>query len=188
MAALRRPEVAPRASQRLLPHALGADLLGRCAADEIGPARLDAVSVSPSESNGTALGVARRRAAAGTAAAWFELGKADNGKRFQVPVGQWVLVRLAGNPTTGFEWQTAAVNGQAVRLAAEPQYVATPVKPNVVGGGGTYYFKFRAMQPGVTTIKLIYLRPWLKDQPPLDSFRCTVEVLAPKPAAPKPHS
>ena len=119
---------------------------------------------------------------------WFILDKADNAKRFQVPVGQWVLVRLAGNPTTGYEWQTASVNGQAVQSAAERQYVRTPVKPNVVGSGGTYYFKFRAMQPGVTTIKLIYLRPWLKDQPPLDSFRCTVEVLAPKPAAPKPHS
>jgi inhibitor of cysteine peptidase len=118
---------------------------------------------------------------------WFEIGKAQNGKRVQVPVGQWVLVRLQGNPTTGYQWQTAAVKGQSVRMMAEPQYVATPVKPGVVGGGGTFYFKFRALQPGLTTIKLIYLRPWLKDQPPLESFQCTVEVLTPRPAPP-PHA
>ncbi len=115
---------------------------------------------------------------------WFEIGKADNGKRAHVPVGQWVLVRLSGNPTTGYQWQTAAVQGQSLRLMAEPQYVATPVKPGVVGSGGTYYFKFRALQPGLTTIKLSYLRPWQKDQPPLETFQCTVEVLTPPPAPP----
>ncbi len=115
---------------------------------------------------------------------WFEIGKSDNGKRAQVPVGQWVLVRLPGNPTTGYQWTVAAVNGESVQLTSEPQYVPTPVKPGIVGGGGTFYFKFRALKPGLTTIKLIYQRPWLKDQPPLETFRCAVEVLAPRPAPP----
>ncbi len=146
----------------------------------MGPARLDALSVSPGEPAGRELALPAPAARPAPPSPWFEIGKADNGKRAQVPVGQWVLIRLPGNPTTGYQWQAAAVQGQSVRLMAEPQYVATPVKPGVVGSGGTYYFKFRALQPGLTTIKLIYLRPWQKDQPPLETFQCTVEVLTPK--------
>ena len=54
MAALRRPETAAWARQRLLSHAVGARLLDRRAADEMGPARLDALCVSPGQSAGTA--------------------------------------------------------------------------------------------------------------------------------------
>ena len=107
-------------------------------------------------------------------------------------MGQWVLIHLRGNPTTGYQWQTAEVKGRSLRLMAEPEYVATPVKPGLVGGGGTFYFKFRALQPGLTTIKLHYRRPWLKDQPPLEVFQCMVEVLTPSPATvpgpAKPHA
>jgi inhibitor of cysteine peptidase len=108
---------------------------------------------------------------------WFEIGKADNGKRARVPVGQFVLVRLPGNPTTGYGWRAAALGGQSVRLLMEPQYVPATAKPGMVGGGGTFFFKFQAIQPGTTTIRLVYVRSWEKNQPPADTFTCTVEVL-----------
>jgi inhibitor of cysteine peptidase len=54
----------------------------------------------------------------------------------------------------------------------------------MVGTGGTFFFKFRATRPGITTINLIYVRPWEKNIQPADTFRCAVEVLPPRPAPP----
>jgi inhibitor of cysteine peptidase len=115
---------------------------------------------------------------------WQEIVRTDNGKRIRAPLGRYVLIRLPGNPTTGFRWQTATLNGQSVRLLGEPQYVAAPAKPGVVGTGGTFFFKFQAVQPGATTIKLVYVRPWDKDRGPADAFACTVEVMSPQPLPP----
>ena len=111
---------------------------------------------------------------------WFEIAKADSGKHARVPVGQYIFIRLPGNPTTGFQWRVGAIAGVSVRLLSEPQYVPpassaaagtggtsslnspaagagdVSANPAAVGAGGTYYFKFRAVAPGTTKIKLIY--------------------------------
>ena len=63
---------------------------------------------------------------------------------------------------------------------AEPEYVATPVKPGVVGGGGgTFFFKFRALQPGIDHDQA-HLRAAVarRTSRPLETFQCTVEVLS----------
>jgi predicted secreted protein len=109
---------------------------------------------------------------------WFEIGKADSGKLARVAVGQYVLIRLPGNITTGYGWRVESLSGQSVRLLAEPQYVATAAKPGMVGGGGTFFFQFQAVQPGTTAIKLVYVRSFEKaNHTPADTFTCTVEVL-----------
>jgi inhibitor of cysteine peptidase len=113
----------------------------------------------------------------------LELTKADSGKRARVRVGNVVVVRLAGNPTTGYQWQAAATNSPALRLAGKPQYTAAARSPGVAGAGGTYTFQFQAMQPGTTTIKLFYSRPWEKNRPPAALFTVAVEVLGQAPAA-----
>jgi inhibitor of cysteine peptidase len=128
-----------------------------------------------------AVAVGPAGAPAAAASPWLEIGKTDNGKRARVRVGRYVLIRLPGNPTTGYRWQAAAVNGQSIRLLAEPQYVAATNKSAVVGGGGTFFFKFQAVQPGLTTVRLVYVRSWEKNQPPVEVFTCTIEV-------PPPHA
>ncbi len=115
--------------------------------------------------------------------AWFEIAKSDSGKRARVPVGQYILIRLPGNPTTGFEWRVAAIAGQSVRLLSEPQYVP-PANSAAAGAGGVYWFKFLAVAAGATKIQLIYVRPWEKGQAPVDAFQITVEALAPQPLSP----
>ena len=183
-----------RRDQRLLPHALGTHLLGWPPATLSGlhgwmPFRSRQVNRTGRE---LALAPAQPPALAPAPAKpampkpqWFQVGKAENGKRLQVPVGQYVLVRLLGNPTTGYQWQTAGVTGRSLQsLAADPQYVPAPSKPGMVGSGGTYNFKFHADRPGTTTIKLVYVRPWEKNRPAVDMFMCTIDVAAPRPAAP----
>ena len=151
MAAVRWAKTAAGARQRLTTARPGGPSIGSMCRRRNGACTVGCPFRLP-RGTGRDADVARRRKP--RRSPWFEIGKADNGKRAQVPVGQWVLVRLRGNPTTGYQWQTAAVQGQSLRLMAEPQYVATPVKPGIVGSGGTLFFKFRALQPGLTTIKL----------------------------------
>ena len=115
---------------------------------------------------------------------WVEIAKTDSGKHARVPVGQLILIRLPGNPTTGFQWRVAAVGGQSVRLLSEPKYVPAANPGGLVGAGGVFWFKFQAVAPGTTKIKLIYDRPWEKGHAPADAFQITVEASPPQPLPP----
>jgi inhibitor of cysteine peptidase len=105
----------------------------------------------------------------------LEVTKADNGKRARVYVGNVIVVRLPGNPTTGYQWQAVPMPSPVLRLAAQPQYVASPA--GVAGGGGTFVFVFQSLQPGAGAIRLVYARPLERDRPAADAFNLSVEVL-----------
>jgi inhibitor of cysteine peptidase len=115
---------------------------------------------------------------------WLDIRSDDNGKRARVPLGKNILIRLPGNPTTGYTWQASGVSSAAVRMLGQPQFSAAPATQGKVGAGGTYSFKFQAVQPGAATIKLVYLRPWEKNKPPAQTFTVTLDVLRPQSAPP----
>jgi inhibitor of cysteine peptidase len=109
----------------------------------------------------------------------MELTVADNGKTFKATVGEVITLSLEGNPTTGFNWQTTAIQGNAVEAAGKPEYVPQPHPPGTVGTGGTFIWKFRAIKPGKAIVELEYVRPGEKDIPPAETFTATFEVQAP---------
>jgi inhibitor of cysteine peptidase len=124
-----------------------------------------------------AAGAAKSPAAG--AAQPLQLTRTDNGRRFHVTAGHTFEVRLAGNPTTGYRWQAATTQGQSVRLAAEPTYLAQPHAQGVVGVGGTFVFRFQAVQAGTSVIRLIYVRPWEKNASPAAVFTATLDIYPP---------
>jgi len=107
-----------------------------------------------------------------------ELTQADNGKTVKLAVGTSVVIRLPGNPTTGYSWRTAKITGAAVGAAGEPKYQANAHAPGMVGVGGTYTFTFKAAKQGKAEISLEYVRPWEKGIAPIKTFSATVEVTA----------
>ncbi|MFP4055764.1 MAG: protease inhibitor I42 family protein [Candidatus Brocadiia bacterium] len=109
------------------------------------------------------------------------LGEEDRGKTVRATVGQVVVVRLPGNPTTGYRWEVRAVEGQAVRQVGEVGYVAKKVPRGVVGSGGTFLAVFRAVRPGRGEVRMAYARPWEKGKPPEKTFHATIAVQRPKP-------
>ena len=111
----------------------------------------------------------------------LELTKADNGKRARVRVGNIIVIRLPGNPTTGYQWQSIPMPNPVVRLIGQPQFAPHPQRPNTVGSGGIYTFTFQVIQPGTGAIRLAYSRPWEKNRAAADTFGIGVEVL-PSPA------
>ena len=111
------------------------------------------VAASPAPSAGTATIV---------------VGMAANGTTVRLHRGDVLAVRLAGNPTTGYRWSAVRVP-PAVRLLAS-RYV--PSKPQRLGSGGTYVFRFGAGN-GSGKVVLHYRRPW-EPRTPLRIFMLTV--------------
>jgi inhibitor of cysteine peptidase len=106
----------------------------------------------------------------------LELTAADSGKTVAAVVGQTIVISLEGNITTGYSWQTTELSGQAVESLGKPSYVTRLHAPGIVGVGGTFTFRFKAVRPGTAALKLIYVRPWEKDQPPQETFAVTIGV------------
>jgi inhibitor of cysteine peptidase len=101
----------------------------------------------------------------------LEINKSHNGQLARLRVGNMLVIRLPGNPATGYQWQAAATNSPAMKPTVRPQYSA----PAAQAASGTYTFTYQAVQPGSGSIRLYYVRP---DDPtrPRDSFAVSVSV------------
>jgi inhibitor of cysteine peptidase len=75
-----------------------------------------------------------------------------------VAVNEELTIALESNPTTGFSWQSD-YDKTLLNLVSN-EYKAKEVDKNVVGSGGTQYFKFKALKSGKATVTLSYRRPW----------------------------
>lgn len=123
------------------------------------------------------------RAALPAKGADITLGEDANGKTVAAEPKQTLLVKLAGNITTGYSWGLSKLEGDVLEAVGKPDYVADKAPKGMVGSGGAFHFTFRAVKPGKATVTLGYARPWEKNTPPIKTFTLTVEV---KPSEPKP--
>jgi inhibitor of cysteine peptidase len=97
------------------------------------------------------------------------VGQAANGKTIHPRAGDTLIVRLPGNPTTGYRWSVSRTPAPLRLLASS--YVPSP--PKRLGQGGTFVFRFR-VRAGHGTLTLVYRRPWEKSKPPLRSYSLLV--------------
>jgi inhibitor of cysteine peptidase len=102
----------------------------------------------------------------------LEVNRSHNGQMARLHVGNVMIIRLPGNPASGYQWQAGTANTQAVRMTVRPQY-----SPSPAGGAaqGTYTFVFQAVQPGTGSIRLYYVRPNESGRP-RDAFSVGVTV------------
>ncbi len=105
-----------------------------------------------------------------------KLTNADDGKTVAVKVGDLITISLKGNPTTGYSWRTAKLDGKAIEQMGDPKYTINSHRSGMVGVGGTFVFKFKAAKPGKTGVNLEYVRPWEKNKKPVQTFTVTIEV------------
>jgi predicted secreted protein len=109
----------------------------------------------------------------GTPQSATSLSEQDTGTTVQLSAGQEMEVVLDGNPTTGFLWETAAVDTSVLRQLGEPDF-----RPDteLLGSGGKFTFRFEAVASGQTLLQLVYHRPWETGVPPEKTFEVTVTV------------
>jgi inhibitor of cysteine peptidase len=100
----------------------------------------------------------------------------DNDKQINLAVGQSFMVQLASNPTTGYRWIYQQEGTAFLEPVGEPRYQSGPAPIGTVGGGGTEYFAFKATNIGQQTLKLEYLRPFVRDVPPVQTVSYNLVV------------
>lgn len=100
----------------------------------------------------------------------LELTEQSSGKKFSIPAGSQVELKLKGNATTGYSWGISCAEPLEVEEATY-----TPDEPGSIGGGGTSVFRFRAIGRGYAGIKGTYCRPWEKAQPE-PQFHVTIDA------------
>eukprot|EP00389_Voromonas_pontica_P000322 GDKH01000462.1.p1 GENE.GDKH01000462.1~~GDKH01000462.1.p1 ORF type:complete len:142 (+),score=35.63 GDKH01000462.1:179-604(+) len=93
-------------------------------------------------------------------------------KAIAVGVGQEFEVKLPGNPTTGFSWKETKVPKGLSKESST--YVPAPHAPGIVGSGGTFQFRFKALEEGTEQIDFEHKRPWENDV--AESATVTVNV------------
>ena len=89
---------------------------------------------------------------------------------------QTLVVTLEANIATGYRWE--AVEGFAPVLTElpTPDYAAPSTGTAQVGAPGDMTFRFRAQNPGTTTLELAYRRPFEPTAPPAKTVRYDVTV------------
>jgi len=90
---------------------------------------------------------------------------ADGGASIALRQGDRLMVLLAGNATTGFQWENALFYEFAVlRETDEAEYRAKPAPQDMVGFGGSFLFRYQAIAPGPQAFRFIYHQPWASVQ------------------------
>lgn len=108
------------------------------------------------------------------------LTDADHNKTVEVAAGQTVLIRLQGNPTTGYAWSVVG-SGDAAdfsndQLSVHRTYQQDSAPPMMCGVGGHYEFTVSPKAKGTHPLHLVYSRSFQPESP--DNKNFTVHIKA----------
>ena len=95
----------------------------------------------------------------------------QNGRRVVLETGEKLVVELDGNPTTGYQWTVAQIEPAFLRDLGS----AYEADSSALGSGGTYTFRFEALQPGTTELVLAYRRAW-ETTPDDETYSLSVDI------------
>ena len=110
----------------------------------------------------------------GCSVAEVQLDANSNGTQQELARGQTITVALDSNPTTGYSWAVSDVDQNVLRQLGDPSYQSS--NTNLVGSGGVQSFRFEAANAGMTTLKLVYRRPWETNVAPIKTYTVQVAV------------
>ena len=99
----------------------------------------------------------------------------DNGGIVHIPVGEFLVVRLASNATTGYSWSLVTDDSRVLPSDGKPSYESP--RSQLAGAGGAQVFRFKASRIGETILELHYRRPWEKNSIPAKVYRLTVKIV-----------
>lgn len=123
--------------------------------------------ISLYRSNGSLI-VGKFCAALWCVACWFFSGCKSSGESAKdvhtLSVNEWFSVELDSNPTTGYSWKwtNRRVVGAVVDTIGFKYQARNPV---LIGSGGKEIWTFKGLRRGVDTVRMVYRRPWDRNQP-----------------------
>jgi inhibitor of cysteine peptidase len=97
----------------------------------------------------------------------------DNGRQVELKPGQTLAVTLESNASTGYTWEVIELDENIFRQIGEPEF---RMKGNRPGDPNEMTIRFRAVNAGQTTLKLLYHRRWEAEEVPQETFSIDVRV------------
>lgn len=102
------------------------------------------------------------------------VGDKDNGTTVDLTQDETLVVKLPGNPTTGYSW---AVIGDPSPLRLLKSSTQRSAKSKTMAGApSVQIFRFQANAAGIVSLTLHYRRPWEHDAPPAKTFTLRVQI------------
>ncbi|MHB9112153.1 MAG: protease inhibitor I42 family protein [Thermoleophilia bacterium] len=102
----------------------------------------------------------------------------NSGETIELQQGQKLILRLPGNPSTGYSWSQAGTSAGVLTADGsftfeQDQSGGNPPPP---GAGGTEVCTFTATAAGQQNLQLEYKRSWETDVPPAKSVTYIIKV------------
>jgi inhibitor of cysteine peptidase len=88
-------------------------------------------------------------------------------------VGDTFSLRLGENPSTGYSWEITTEPDATVVQKLSSEY--TPGETGMAGAEGVREWRYKALEPGTTTLAMDYRRPF-GDEGSANTFTVTFEV------------
>ena len=121
----------------------------------------------------------------------LSLTEPDSGRTFDLRVGDTILVAVPANRTAGYDWYPRHGAGDVMILAEKAERYEAGVSVSedpAPGRGGTHYFAYRVIGPGVCGIALEYKRGLEDREEPLRVFEVMIRATGePEEAASDPR-
>lgn len=83
--------------------------------------------------------------------------EAQNNATVQVKLGNYIIVQLPENPTTGYQWNLTTTSGLQV---TNTSYETSDKTGKLMGAGGTRTWDITAVAKGEQKITAVYSRSW----------------------------
>jgi inhibitor of cysteine peptidase len=99
------------------------------------------------------------------------LNASDNNTAINATTGEFLIVTLEGNPTTGYTWEVEELNEQVLQQVGD--IVSVP-ESDLMGAPSMQIATFEVVGAGNATIKMVYHRPRETDVEPVDTFTLNV--------------
>lgn len=107
------------------------------------------------------------------------ISETDNGSTVTLSHHDLLKVRLPGNPSTGFGWQTVKINSWVLAPLGRPAFESGASGTNgaaLIGAGGTVELTYETVGSGSSPLELTYSRPWEPETASNKTFKITVNV------------
>lgn len=108
------------------------------------------------------------------APATVALSESANNSTVELNAGDSLIIDLAGNPSTGYQWQVTESDPALLEQMGDPEFVADD--PAAMGSPGRVTLRFRAVGSGRAHLQLAYQRPFEPGVSPEQSFGVEVTV------------
>jgi inhibitor of cysteine peptidase len=89
-------------------------------------------------------------------------------------VGDFIIVELEENPTTGYSWNITYSEGLKLE---EDEFLEASTNVSLVGAGGSHIWIFQVTDTGEQSLSAIYVRPWEEITGTEDSYELMINVI-----------